>query len=248
MSEDMSKTETPETWRVECVDGPREVSVTFRPHDTMPTWLAYCYAERRGGMLSQNSARHAVIELAANHKWDVECILAPGQQSAAEREQAAADRNAALVACDHQGRILDRLMDLVRNGNFRTAQTFVEEVDDPRLAAERGLELTGEDQVTATGWAVDVLAACLADHLDGRKVKNTIEWKLTLPDGRRMTLSGRWARGKSPMDLYAESKAELDQARADIATLQGELSRAVAEGATLRRAERAPFAAEAPHG
>lgn len=129
MSEEMSKAETaPETWRVECVDGLREVSVTFRPHDTMPTWLAYCYAERRGGMLSQNSARHAVIELAANHKWDVERILAPGQAS------------------------------------------------------------------------------------------------------------------------HADLVAEVDQARADIATLQGELSRAVAEGATLRRAERAPFAAEAPHG
>lgn len=46
----------------------------------------------------------------------------------------------------------------------------------------------------------------------------------------------------------ADLIAELEKARADIATLQGELSRAVAEGATLRRAERAPFDAEAPHG
>ncbi len=95
-----------ETWMVECLDGVREVSVNFRPDDMMPTWLAYCYAERRGGMISQNSARHAVIELAANHKWDVERIVAPGQPSRAEVEADAfrrgmeATRAAAKRVCD----------------------------------------------------------------------------------------------------------------------------------------------------
>ncbi len=84
-----------ETWRVVEESGEeRIVEVTCVTDRSFPYWHTYCHADRRGGMLSQNSARHAVLELAANHKWNAVEVLAPGQASrsealAAERERIA---------------------------------------------------------------------------------------------------------------------------------------------------------------
>lgn len=103
-----------ETWRVIEESGEeRVVEVTYVTDRSFPYWHAYCHADRRGGMLSQNSARHAVLELAANHRWNAVDVLAPGQTSRAETlataraEGAGAMRDAAVAAVRRRAEELD---------------------------------------------------------------------------------------------------------------------------------------------
>ena len=106
--------EQAETWRVVEESGEeRIVEVKYVTDRSFPYWEAWCHADRRGGMLSQNSARHAVLELAANHKWNVVEVLAPGQTSrsetlaAARAEGALAMRAAAVAAVKRRAEELD---------------------------------------------------------------------------------------------------------------------------------------------
>jgi hypothetical protein len=88
--------EQAETWRVIEESGEeRIVEVTHITDRSFPYWQAWCHSDRRGGMLSQNSARHAVLELAANHKWNAVEVLAPGQAS---RVQVERERDEALAS------------------------------------------------------------------------------------------------------------------------------------------------------
>lgn len=102
-----------ETWRV--IDDAGEVrivEVTHVTNQSFPYWEAWCHAERHGGMLSQNSARHAVLELAANHKWNAVEILAPGEPTRAEvvADQRDTERDCKL-RIEAAGEILQRFFD-----------------------------------------------------------------------------------------------------------------------------------------
>lgn len=94
--------EPSETWRVLEESGDeRIVEVTHVTDRSFPYWEAWCAAEvSRGGMMSQNSARLAVIELAANHKWNAVEVLAPGKPSSAETIDAERVRIATMLR-DH---------------------------------------------------------------------------------------------------------------------------------------------------
>ena len=90
--------EQAETWRVVEESGEeRIVEVMHVTNQSFPYWEALCHSDRRGGMLSQNSARHAVLELAANHKWNAVEVLAPGQASRAEALAAERERIATML-------------------------------------------------------------------------------------------------------------------------------------------------------
>ena len=90
--------EQAETWRVVEESGEeRIVEVMHVTNQSFPYWEAWCHSDRRGGMLSQNSARHAVLELAANHKWNAVEVLAPGQASRAEALAAERERIATML-------------------------------------------------------------------------------------------------------------------------------------------------------
>ena len=90
--------EQAETWRVVEESGEeRIVEVKYVTDRSFPYWEAWCHADRRGGMLSQNSARHAVLELAANHKWNAVDVLAPGAPTRAEMVAAERERIATML-------------------------------------------------------------------------------------------------------------------------------------------------------
>jgi len=134
-------------------------------------------------------------------------------------------------------------------------------------AAKMARVLTGKDKATSHamvkieqgemvlrdgGWVLRFLVESMGEALTNSDAENYITASFRLGVGRdsyardlysvtlqregKLTPHERMMRAEKERDA---ALAEVAKARADIATLQGELSRAVAEGATLRRAGRA---------
>lgn len=98
--------------------------------------------------------------------------------------------------------------DLILRGHLDAAREMAE---DLRRTPEEWLPFEGTE---ARQWVVTHLASSLALTMDATGVKNCIEWKLTMPDGRKMVLFAQWQHGKTPMDLRREAEQERDEARA----------------------------------
>ena len=136
----------------------------------------------------------------------------------AMREQRAAATDVSLTAEEklHEvffeaGRVeasLRVMGDLILRGHLDAAREMAE---DLRRSPEEWLPFEGTE---ARQWVVTHLASSLALTMDAMAVKNCIEWKLTMPDGRKMVLSAQWQHGKTPMDLRREAEQERDEARA----------------------------------
>lgn len=86
----------PETWRIECADGVvREVSMVHRP-DRTEAWVP------DGHWPAAHHAPHlALTHYATLRGWPVVAILAPGEQTTAQRVAAAvaAEREACAATC-----------------------------------------------------------------------------------------------------------------------------------------------------
>lgn len=143
---------------------------------------------------------------------DADRVCAEVERLRADLAEATQARDEALQALDHDGRALDAIMCALRDGDYGAAVTIVQEIDDPKLCAARGVVLDRKARMIARGWAVTAIGSALVETLDALPVENLIEWKMTIPDGRELTLTAQWRHGKTAMDLVTEAKAERDAA------------------------------------
>lgn len=172
------------------------------------------------------AGREERYELPRGKRWlRFEALTAFVASQAAEADQlreANAVADAEAQRADILRRAFETLKRFVLDGMPESATAFAREFG----AGKGGVTLTpaADGNTRATGWAIEMQASAMADHLDRVGAKNHCAWTVSMPDGRRLDLTAQWVGAVSIVERMARADAARDEALAVIADAQGHLS------------------------